>query len=92
MSDSTLPKSYSVNEFCEAERIARSTLYEMWREGRGPVYYLVGSGKGTRRRISEQSRQQWQERLRASTGSSTFITPIAETIDSATVITSITNK
>jgi hypothetical protein len=48
--------SFTVNEFCAAERMSRGALYEFWRTGRGPKYYLVGS----HRRITATARAQWQ--------------------------------
>jgi hypothetical protein len=32
--------SYTINEFCGAERISRGLLYKLWRAGLGPRYYL----------------------------------------------------
>jgi hypothetical protein len=84
--------TYSISEFCKAERISRAHLYALWRDGRGPVYYEVGSdGKGGRR-ITEQSRQQWHERLRASTGSSTFTAPITTPSTPTTPSTTATKE
>jgi hypothetical protein len=51
-------QSYTVNDFCRAERIARSQLYDMWSHGIGPDYYLNGFS----RRITEDSRQKWQRK------------------------------
>ena len=50
-------QSYTVNEFCEAERISRAMIYKAWADGWGPRYYLVG----TVRRISHQARLEWQQ-------------------------------
>jgi excisionase family DNA binding protein len=55
--------TYTVDEFCSAERISRSLLYKLWRQGRGPRYYLAGS----HRRISEQAGQDWHRLLEAET-------------------------
>jgi hypothetical protein len=54
--------SYTVDEFCKAERISRSMLYEFWKEGCGPRFYL----NGNTRRIPHQARLKWQkERMAA---------------------------
>ena len=45
MSDSNyLPHepSYTVSEFCAAERICRVALYEFWKQGKGPRFYMNG--------------------------------------------------
>ena len=49
--------SYTPDEFCAAERISRSKLYEYWKTGRGPRYYL----NGVSRRITHAARLQWQQ-------------------------------
>jgi hypothetical protein len=56
-------QSYTVDEFCEAERISRAHLYNEWKRGRGPRYYLVGNV----RRISHQARIEWQRKREAET-------------------------
>jgi hypothetical protein len=48
--------TYTPNEFCAAERISRSQLYEAWKQGWGPRYYL----NGKRRRITHAARLEWQ--------------------------------
>jgi excisionase family DNA binding protein len=53
--------SYTVEEFCEVERISRSMVYKLWSQGKGPRFYMVGSV----RRISHQARIEWQQRLAA---------------------------
>ena len=35
-------QSYTVDEFCAAERMSRSMLYKAWAEGWGPEFYWVG--------------------------------------------------
>jgi hypothetical protein len=50
-------QSYTINEFCVVERITRAHLYVLWGRGEGPKYYLVGS----RRRITEEQRQEWHK-------------------------------
>jgi hypothetical protein len=44
--------TYTVDEFCAAERISRSRLYEAWAEGWGPRFYL----NGICRRITHEAR------------------------------------
>ena len=53
--------SYTVEEFCEVERMSRSMLYKLWKEGKGPKFYWVG----TVRRISHEARIEWQRQLEA---------------------------
>lgn len=48
--------SYSVDEFCAAERISRVKLYEFWNSGKGPRFYM----NGRCRRITHQARRDWQ--------------------------------
>jgi hypothetical protein len=48
--------SYTVDEFCNAERISRVALYDMWRQGRGPRFYF----NGRCRRITHKARLDWQ--------------------------------
>jgi hypothetical protein len=48
-------QSYTVGSFCEAEDMARSQLYKLWKLGRGPRFYLNGS----HRRITAQAREDW---------------------------------
>jgi hypothetical protein len=53
--------SYTVAEFCEAERMSRSMLYKAWLEGWGPNFYWVG----VTRRITHRARQEWQRQREA---------------------------
>ena len=53
--------SYTVNEFCAAERMSRSMLYRAWTEGWGPNFYWVGAT----RRITHRVRLEWQRRREA---------------------------
>jgi hypothetical protein len=48
-------QSFTVREFCDAERMGRTQLYGLWNQGIGPAYYWNGSS----RRITEASRQEW---------------------------------
>jgi excisionase family DNA binding protein len=57
MDDQTL----TINQFCEAENLSRTTLYKLWREGRGPRWFLIGSS----RRISAEARARWRHEREA---------------------------
>jgi len=57
----TTEASYTIDEFCEAERISRSFLYKLWSKGKGPRFYYAG----TVRRISHEARLQWHRQLEA---------------------------
>jgi hypothetical protein len=57
----TTETSYTIIEFCEAERISRSLLYRAWREGWGPRFHLVG----THKRISPEARREWRQEREA---------------------------
>lgn len=48
--------SYTVDEFCAAERISRVALYQFWKNGRGPRFYH----NGRCRRVTHQARLDWQ--------------------------------
>jgi hypothetical protein len=48
--------SYTVDEFCAAERISRVRLYEEWKQGTGPRFYW----NGRCRRITHKARLDWQ--------------------------------
>ena len=54
-------QSYTVAEFCEAERISRAMIYKLWEQGHGPRFFYIG----THRRISHHARTEWRERLEA---------------------------
>jgi hypothetical protein len=54
-------QSYTVDTFCEAERISRSMLYKLWSQGQGPRFFMVG----TVRRISHEARLEWQRQMEA---------------------------
>jgi hypothetical protein len=53
--------SYTVDEFCEAERISRVMLYEDWKYGNGPRFYY----NGRRRIIPHSARLEYQQRKMA---------------------------
>jgi hypothetical protein len=48
--------TYTVDTFCQAERISRVALYAMWKEGKGPRFYF----NGRCRRITHKARLDWQ--------------------------------
>ena len=54
-------QSYTVDEFCRAERMSRSMVYKLWSQGHGPRFYSVG----TVRRITEEMRREWQRKFEA---------------------------
>jgi hypothetical protein len=49
-------RSYTVDEFCAAERMSRAKFYEDLRAGRGPRFYQ----NGIQKRITHQARLDWQ--------------------------------
>lgn len=53
--------SFTVAEFCELERISRSALYNLWKQGKGPRYYL----NGTSRRITGEARRDFHREREA---------------------------
>jgi hypothetical protein len=53
--------SYTVTEFCTAERISRVALYEMWKNGKGPRFYK----NGVRPIITHKARLDWQREREA---------------------------
>jgi hypothetical protein len=58
---SNFEPTYSPDDFCRAERISKKTLYELWRQGIGPDFYLSGN----RKRIPHQARLEWQRKRMA---------------------------
>jgi hypothetical protein len=57
--------SFKVAEFCQLERISRSALYNLWKQGKGPRYYLAG----THRRITGQARRDFHREREADAAS-----------------------
>jgi hypothetical protein len=53
--------SYTVDEFCKAERISRVKLYDDWKQGTGPRFYR----NGKRRIIPHSARLEYQQRKMA---------------------------
>jgi hypothetical protein len=52
MSDTNSPV-YTINDFCRAEHISRSLLYSLWRQGRGPRYFLAGGAAALLNRLAK---------------------------------------
>ena len=67
MTEMTFEPSYSVSEFCTAERISRVKLYQFWNQRKGPRYYK----NGNRRRITHAARLEWQRMMEAEAEAST---------------------
>jgi hypothetical protein len=61
--------SYTVDEFCAAERMSRVKLYELWKHGKGPRFY----NNGRCRRITHGSRLDWQRAREAEAARSTAV-------------------
>ena len=57
-------QSYTVDAFAKAEGICRSMVYKLWKQGKGPRFYMVG----TVRRISHQARIDWQREWETDSG------------------------
>ena len=53
--------SYTIAEFCAAERMSRGKLYDLWNKGMGPRWFNIGSS----RRISHEARIAWRRKLEA---------------------------
>jgi len=53
--------SYTVNEFCQAEKICRATYYNLKKAGKGPRVMRVGSQD----RITSEARANWQRKREA---------------------------
>lgn len=54
--------SHTINEYCSLEKVSRAKLYDEWKKGRGPRYFL---GAGSHRRISEEARREYRRGLEA---------------------------
>jgi hypothetical protein len=67
-SANTLDASLTINEFCRAEKISRSMLYQAWSEGWGPTFYRVG----VTRRITHRARLEWQREREAEATAATL--------------------
>ena len=57
------PPIYSVSAFCEAHQIARSFLYQLLREGRGPRVTKLGR----RTFVTREAAAEWRRRIEQET-------------------------
>jgi hypothetical protein len=48
--------AYTVNEFCDAHRISRSKLYQLWATRSGPRFIQIG----TKRIITTEAAAKWR--------------------------------
>jgi hypothetical protein len=55
------PAAYTVEEFCKSNRISRTNLYELWKQGCGPAFMK----NGVRRIISAESAAEWRRAMEA---------------------------
>jgi hypothetical protein len=62
----TDPPVYSIAEFCETHRIARSFLYVLLREGQGPRVMKLGR----RTFITREAAAEWRARMERETQTS----------------------
>jgi len=54
-------RAYSVKSFCDAHDTSRTELYKLWRAGKGPRYFLIG----THRRVTEEAAADWRRQMEA---------------------------
>ena len=54
---------YDIRRFCDANCISRSFLYRLWREGRGPRFFLAG----TEKRITMEAAAEWRAAMEDAT-------------------------
>ena len=57
----SIDPSYTIDTFCAVEDMSRGMLYKLWKVGKGPRFYYVGS----RRHISHEARIEWRQGLEA---------------------------
>ena len=55
------PLSLTIAQFCKAHSIGRTTLWKMWREGKGPACFRVGRTV----RIPVESARSWRAETEA---------------------------
>jgi hypothetical protein len=60
-SDAKSRAASTINQFCSDNSISRTRLYQLWKEGRGPKFFL----NGTHRRISAESAAAWLRDMEA---------------------------
>jgi hypothetical protein len=63
--------SYTIAEFCTAERLSRGMLYKLWDQGKGPRFFYIGNA----RRISHEARTEWRRKLEAEADRKGFVAP-----------------
>ena len=54
-------QSFTITEFCAVEKLSRSQLYKLWKQGIGPRFYKIGN----RPRISAEARREWRQKREA---------------------------
>ena len=50
------PLSLTIGQFCRAHNIGRTTLYKLWKLGKGPAFFQVGRTK----RIPADEARRWR--------------------------------
>jgi excisionase family DNA binding protein len=55
------PLAFTVEEFAEAYRLSRATVYNMWRDGEGPTRMRVRG----RVLISRDAAERWRQQIEA---------------------------
>lgn len=55
------PINYRIDDFCKAYGISRVSLYEYWKRGDGPEYFMVGK----RRLIPAEAAKNWRPKQAA---------------------------
>jgi hypothetical protein len=63
--------SYTIEEFCKAERISRAMYYKLARMGKAPRHFNVGAAV----RISPEARLEWRREREAETAHQENLTP-----------------
>jgi hypothetical protein len=53
--------TYTIIEFCNAERMSRGMWYKLAAQGKAPRIYYVGNSP----RISHEAREEWRAKLEA---------------------------
>jgi hypothetical protein len=76
------PDSHSVDGLCIIEQMSRTFLYGEWAKGEGPDFYY----RGRNRRISEEARLAWRNKLQAKTAAKLKAESTAKTEAAATAL------
>jgi predicted DNA-binding transcriptional regulator AlpA len=61
----TEPLAFTIDEFAEAYRLSRATIYNLWRDGEGPTKMRVRG----RVLISRNAAEKWRAQMEADSGS-----------------------